>query len=114
MVLNSYVNLCKAKHGTFTHALHMKSIPYLSEAISAQILPRSRECRRKQDDCDLAEYCDGERTTCPEDVFAVNGLPCDGGVGYCYNSQCPQRPDQCVKLYGSCECLCYFKLREKG
>ncbi|KAE8291553.1 Zinc metalloproteinase-disintegrin-like MTP4 [Larimichthys crocea] len=66
-----------------------------------KILPRSRECRRKQDDCDLAEYCDGERTTCPEDVFAVNGLPCDGGVGYCYNSQCPQRPDQCVKLYGS-------------
>ncbi|TKS78094.1 Disintegrin and metalloproteinase domain-containing protein 28 [Collichthys lucidus] len=66
-----------------------------------KILPRSRECRRKQDDCDLAEYCDGERTTCPEDVFAVNGLPCDGGLGYCYNGQCPQRPDQCVKLYGS-------------
>ncbi|KAG8011611.1 Disintegrin and metalloproteinase domain-containing protein 28, partial [Nibea albiflora] len=66
-----------------------------------KILPRSRECRRKQDDCDLAEYCDGESTACPEDVFAVNGLPCDGGLGYCYNGQCPQRPDQCVKLYGS-------------
>uniref|UniRef100_A0A3B4FCT5 ADAM metallopeptidase domain 28 n=1 Tax=Pundamilia nyererei TaxID=303518 RepID=A0A3B4FCT5_9CICH len=40
-------------------------------------------------------------TTCPEDVFAVNGLPCDGGQGYCYNGQCPQRPKQCVKMYGS-------------
>uniref|UniRef100_A0A8C7X738 ADAM metallopeptidase domain 28 n=1 Tax=Oryzias sinensis TaxID=183150 RepID=A0A8C7X738_9TELE len=60
----------------------------------------SQECRRKQDDCDLAEYCDGKSNTCPEDVFAVNGLPCDRGLGYCYNGQCPQRPNQCVKMYG--------------
>ncbi|XP_044054024.1 disintegrin and metalloproteinase domain-containing protein 28 isoform X2 [Siniperca chuatsi] len=68
---------------------------------NCKILPRSRECRREQDECDLAEYCDGKSPTCPEDVFAVNGLPCDGGLGYCYNGQCPQRPNQCVKLYGS-------------
>lgn len=66
-----------------------------------KISPRSRECRRKEDECDLAEYCDGKTDTCPEDVFAVNGLPCDGGLGYCYNGQCPQRPNQCVRLYGS-------------
>ncbi|XP_056144803.1 zinc metalloproteinase-disintegrin-like berythractivase [Lampris incognitus] len=65
-----------------------------------KILPRSRECRRKNDDCDLAEYCDGESSTCPEDVFTVNGFPCDGGQGYCYNGQCPKRADQCVKMYG--------------
>ncbi|XP_040897650.1 disintegrin and metalloproteinase domain-containing protein 28 [Toxotes jaculatrix] len=68
---------------------------------NCKIAPRSRECRRKQDECDLAEYCDGTRPTCPEDVFAVNGLPCDGGLGYCYNGQCPQRSNQCVKMYGS-------------
>ncbi|XP_070760282.1 zinc metalloproteinase-disintegrin-like MTP4 [Enoplosus armatus] len=68
---------------------------------SCKISPRSRECRRKQDDCDLAEHCDGKSDKCPEDVFAVNGLPCDGDLGYCYNGQCPQRPNQCVKLYGS-------------
>lgn len=62
------------------------------------------ECRRKQDDCDLAEYCDGQSASCPQDNFAVNGLPCDGGLGYCYNGQCPQRPDQCVRMYGSGEC----------
>uniref|UniRef100_A0A3Q0RN31 Uncharacterized protein n=1 Tax=Amphilophus citrinellus TaxID=61819 RepID=A0A3Q0RN31_AMPCI len=68
---------------------------------STQISPTTRECRMKQDDCDLAEYCDGKSPTCPEDVFAVNGLPCDGGLGYCYNGQCPQRTKQCVKMYGS-------------
>ncbi|XP_022614831.1 zinc metalloproteinase-disintegrin-like batroxstatin-3 [Seriola dumerili] len=66
-----------------------------------KISSRSRECRSKQDDCDLAEYCDGTSSVCPEDMFAVNGLPCDKGLGYCYNGQCPQRSDQCVRLYGS-------------
>lgn len=66
-----------------------------------QILPRSRECRHKQDECDLAENCDGKSAACPEDVFAVNGLPCDKGLGYCHNGQCPQRQNQCVKMYGS-------------
>ncbi|XP_029019328.1 disintegrin and metalloproteinase domain-containing protein 28 [Betta splendens] len=68
---------------------------------NCKILPRTQECRRKQDDCDLAEYCDGKTDTCPEDVFAVNGLPCEGGLGYCFNGKCPQRPNQCVRMYGS-------------
>uniref|UniRef100_A0A8C6T2J4 ADAM metallopeptidase domain 28 n=1 Tax=Neogobius melanostomus TaxID=47308 RepID=A0A8C6T2J4_9GOBI len=62
--------------------------------------PRSHECRWKQDECDLAEYCDGTNAVCPENVFAVNGEPCDRGLGYCYNGQCPQRPQQCQKMYG--------------
>ncbi|XP_034396748.1 zinc metalloproteinase-disintegrin-like lachestatin-2 [Cyclopterus lumpus] len=66
-----------------------------------KVLPRSTECRRSRDGCDLAEYCDGESATCPENIFAVNGLPCDGDLGYCYNGQCPQRLDQCVKMYGA-------------
>ncbi|XP_049907937.1 disintegrin and metalloproteinase domain-containing protein 28 [Epinephelus moara] len=67
---------------------------------NCKISPSTTECRRKQDECDLAEYCDGKSATCPEDVFAVNGLPCNGDLGYCYNGQCPQRPNQCFKLYG--------------
>ncbi|AWP06468.1 putative zinc metalloproteinase-disintegrin-like crotastatin [Scophthalmus maximus] len=67
---------------------------------NCKISPRTSECRSKRDECDLAEYCDGTSDTCPEDVFAVNGLPCDRGLGHCYNGQCPQRPDQCVRLYG--------------
>ncbi|XP_061907495.1 disintegrin and metalloproteinase domain-containing protein 28 [Entelurus aequoreus] len=66
-----------------------------------KILSRSRECRRKQDECDLAEYCDGKSAVCPEDVFNVNGLPCDEGSGFCNNGQCPKRSRQCIKMYGS-------------
>ena len=73
---------------------------------STQISPRSKECRSAHDECDLAEYCDGTSTECPEDVFAMNGLQCDGGQGYCHNGQCPQRPNQCVKMYGPGVCVC--------
>ena len=41
---------------------------------------------------------------CPENVFSMNGLPCDAGNGYCYNGQCPQKEDQCVKMYGPGRC----------
>uniref|UniRef100_A0A3B4AS04 ADAM metallopeptidase domain 28 n=1 Tax=Periophthalmus magnuspinnatus TaxID=409849 RepID=A0A3B4AS04_9GOBI len=67
---------------------------------STCILGRSRECRRKRDECDLAEYCDGASAVCPEDVFSVNGLPCDNTKGFCYNGECPQRSRQCNKMYG--------------
>lgn len=67
---------------------------------NCKILPLSRECRRKQDDCDLVEYCTGKSADCPEDVFTVNGAPCDGGKGYCYDGQCPRKENQCVRMYG--------------
>uniref|UniRef100_A0A8C7QKJ6 ADAM metallopeptidase domain 28 n=1 Tax=Oncorhynchus mykiss TaxID=8022 RepID=A0A8C7QKJ6_ONCMY len=67
---------------------------------SLEIMASSTECRRKHDDCDLAEYCTGNSAVCPEDVFSVNGISCDRGRGYCRNGQCPQHHDQCVKMYG--------------
>lgn len=66
-----------------------------------QVSPRGKECRAQQDECDLAEHCDGKSNACPEDVFAVNGLTCDGGRGYCHNGQCPQRESQCHRMYGA-------------
>uniref|UniRef100_A0A4W5MV37 ADAM metallopeptidase domain 28 n=1 Tax=Hucho hucho TaxID=62062 RepID=A0A4W5MV37_9TELE len=65
-----------------------------------KIMASSTECRSEHDDCDLAEYCTGKSADCPEDVFSVNGISCDGGRGYCRNGQCPQHHDQCVKMYG--------------
>lgn len=121
--LNSFkgmVNTLRQLHHTWptnTHVKHSKASHTLSDltwlifdvisrpSTSTQISPRTQLCRRKQDECDLAEYCDGERATCPEDVFAVNGLPCDGDLGYCYNGKCPQRPNQCVRMYGPSEYL---------
>uniref|UniRef100_A0A8C8M549 Uncharacterized protein n=1 Tax=Oncorhynchus tshawytscha TaxID=74940 RepID=A0A8C8M549_ONCTS len=79
-----------------------------------KIMASSTECRRKHDDCDLAEYCTGNSAVCPEDVFSVNGISCDRGRGYCRNGQCPQHHDQCVKMYGPCKCESISLSRHHG
>uniref|UniRef100_A0A4W4HK02 ADAM metallopeptidase domain 28 n=1 Tax=Electrophorus electricus TaxID=8005 RepID=A0A4W4HK02_ELEEL len=66
-----------------------------------KILDSSYMCREKHDECDLAEYCSGQSGVCPEDVFAVNGLPCKNKMGYCYNGSCPLRKDECIKMWGA-------------
>ncbi|XP_035291398.1 zinc metalloproteinase-disintegrin-like brevilysin H2a [Anguilla anguilla] len=67
---------------------------------NCKILPTSRMCRRPRDECDLAEYCTGKSADCPEDVYVVNGSPCQNDEGYCYNGECPRRDDQCIKMWG--------------
>ncbi|KAJ0067765.1 hypothetical protein NL108_010079, partial [Boleophthalmus pectinirostris] len=88
---------CNASTCTFSEGSHCAEGECCQDC---KIAGRSRECRPQQDECDLAEYCDGESALCPEDVFSVNGLPCDNEKGFCYNGQCPQRQTQCVKMYG--------------
>ncbi|XP_031426298.1 disintegrin and metalloproteinase domain-containing protein 28 [Clupea harengus] len=68
---------------------------------NCKIMSPARECRTKRDDCDLAEYCTGKSPECPEDVFAVNSLPCENGKSYCYNGRCPQKEEQCVRMWGA-------------
>uniref|UniRef100_A0A671PPE6 Zinc metalloproteinase-disintegrin-like batroxstatin-1 n=1 Tax=Sinocyclocheilus anshuiensis TaxID=1608454 RepID=A0A671PPE6_9TELE len=67
---------------------------------NCKIRSAAHVCRPKNDDCDLPESCTGKSAECPEDVFTVNGLPCKNGKGYCYNGQCPQREEQCIKMWG--------------
>ncbi|XP_062874414.1 disintegrin and metalloproteinase domain-containing protein 28 [Trichomycterus rosablanca] len=66
-----------------------------------KIVDDTHMCRTRVDECDLPEYCTGKSNFCPEDMFAVNGGPCKNGKGYCYNGQCPQKEEQCVKMWGS-------------
>ncbi|XP_041065896.1 zinc metalloproteinase-disintegrin-like batroxstatin-1 isoform X2 [Carcharodon carcharias] len=58
-------------------------------------------CRRVKDDCDLAETCDGKSGDCPKDMFLMNGTPCQGNTGICYNGKCPSHQEQCVSLWGT-------------
>uniref|UniRef100_A0A673K313 Zinc metalloproteinase-disintegrin-like batroxstatin-1 n=1 Tax=Sinocyclocheilus rhinocerous TaxID=307959 RepID=A0A673K313_9TELE len=67
---------------------------------NCKIMSAAHVCRPKNDDCDLPESCTGKSAWCPEDVFAVNGIPCKNGKGYCYNGQCPQKEEQCIKMWG--------------
>ncbi|XP_006867550.1 PREDICTED: disintegrin and metalloproteinase domain-containing protein 8 [Chrysochloris asiatica] len=64
-----------------------------------QVKPAGHSCRSPKDACDLEEYCDGQRSECPEDVFQENGSPCSGG--YCYDGACPTLDERCSKLWGS-------------
>ncbi|XP_024916335.1 disintegrin and metalloproteinase domain-containing protein 8 isoform X2 [Cynoglossus semilaevis] len=57
-------------------------------------------CRQKTGDCDLAEHCTGLSGFCPADDYAQNGLPCNGGRGYCHNGRCPSLGEQCKRLWG--------------
>jgi hypothetical protein len=41
------------------------------------------ECRAASDVCDVAEYCDGLRTSCPDDGFKPATEVCRGATGVC-------------------------------
>lgn len=74
------------------------AVPLVSFPLLGQVKPAGKLCRPSKDSCDLEEYCDGQRPSCPEDAFQENGTPCLGG--YCYNGACPTRAQRCQDLWG--------------
>jgi hypothetical protein len=52
------------------------------------VKPIGTVCRSATDVCDVAEVCDGSSKTCPTDLAAPNGTPCNDG------NSCTT-PDQC-------------------
>ncbi|XP_076768846.1 disintegrin and metalloproteinase domain-containing protein 8 isoform X2 [Arvicanthis niloticus] len=63
-----------------------------------KVKPAGVVCRPMKDKCDLEEFCDGRKPTCPEDAFQQNGTPCPGG--YCFDGSCPTLAQQCQDLWG--------------
>jgi hypothetical protein len=35
------------------------------------------ECRSAENQCDIAEYCFGNSSTCPSDLHKFDGIKCD-------------------------------------
>lgn len=58
------------------------------------------ECRPKSDICDLPEYCNGTFYDCPEDVYVMDGYPCNNMKDYCYSGICENYDSQCESLFG--------------
>uniref|UniRef100_A0A8C8SH41 Uncharacterized protein n=1 Tax=Pelusios castaneus TaxID=367368 RepID=A0A8C8SH41_9SAUR len=65
------------------------------------------ECRPKMNFCDLPEYCNGTYPYCPDDVYIMNGYPCNNMKEYCYSGVCIfklknsshiKAPDICFKI----------------
>ncbi|XP_066475198.1 disintegrin and metalloproteinase domain-containing protein 9 isoform X2 [Tiliqua scincoides] len=57
-------------------------------------------CRSKMNVCDLPEYCNGTYPYCPEDVYIMNGHPCNNLKEYCYSGICQSYDSQCETLFG--------------
>ncbi|KAI9024900.1 Metallo-peptidase family M12-domain-containing protein [Phycomyces nitens] len=59
-----------------------------------QFRPSSYSCRPSSSECDIAEYCTGNSSTCPTDLYSDNGLSCGTGL-QCASGQCTSRDVQC-------------------
>nr|XP_048303752.1 disintegrin and metalloproteinase domain-containing protein 30 isoform X1 [Myodes glareolus] len=62
-------------------------------------LPSGYVCRPEENECDLAEYCDGLSGLCPEDTYKQDGTPCKYG-GVCFSKNCRSRYMQCQGIFG--------------
>lgn len=75
------------------------------------------ECRSAEHECDLPEYCTGQSEYCPNDVYKIDGEPCNMGKAYCYQGSCRTHNDQCKLLWGptgvSSDPQCY-SMNNKG
>ena len=67
---------------------------------SCKIKRRGSICREEQNDCDLAEYCDGESVICPRNDFKHTGASCASGLGHCYGPECRHKDAQCREMFG--------------
>ncbi|XP_051021373.1 disintegrin and metalloproteinase domain-containing protein 30 [Acomys russatus] len=62
-------------------------------------LPSGHLCRQEENECDLAEYCDGLSGFCPEDTYKQDGTPCKY-KGVCFRKGCRSRYMQCQAIFG--------------
>ncbi|GBN02034.1 Disintegrin and metalloproteinase domain-containing protein 28 [Araneus ventricosus] len=75
-------------------------------------------CRPSKGECDIPEFCNGREGECPHDLFKKNGAICSGGLGYCFQGDCPLLKRQCQDIWGesaeSANAACYEKLNILG
>ncbi|XP_008541100.2 disintegrin and metalloproteinase domain-containing protein 29 [Equus przewalskii] len=82
-----------------------------------EFLPSGRVCRKKVNECDLPEWCNGTSHMCPDDVYVEDGIPCNSSA-YCYEKSCHNRDEQCRQIFGqeakSANNSCYKRVNTKG
>ncbi|XP_032949346.1 disintegrin and metalloproteinase domain-containing protein 30 [Rhinolophus ferrumequinum] len=83
---------CKFRHGVncstglCCHNCHFRPSGYL--------------CRKEENECDLAEYCDGTSGLCPNDTYKQDGTPCKYEA-LCFSKGCRSAYMQCQHIFGS-------------
>ncbi|XP_039697279.1 disintegrin and metalloproteinase domain-containing protein 30 [Pteropus medius] len=82
---------CKFKHGVncstglCCHNCHLRPSGYI--------------CRKEENECDLAEYCDGASNLCPNDTYKQDGTPCKYEA-HCFRKGCRSTYMQCQNIFG--------------
>ncbi|GIY72927.1 hypothetical protein CDAR_277442 [Caerostris darwini] len=83
-----------------------------------KLLSSDHLCRVSEGECDIPEFCDGRNGQCPNDLFKKNGAICAGGLGYCFQGQCPLLKTQCQDIWGedaeNANAACYERLNILG
>ncbi|XP_004717338.2 disintegrin and metalloproteinase domain-containing protein 30-like, partial [Echinops telfairi] len=64
-----------------------------------QFRPSGYVCRQQENECDLAEYCDGTSHLCPRDTYKQDGTPCKYEA-HCFRKGCRSRLMQCQGIFG--------------
>ncbi|XP_059506835.1 disintegrin and metalloproteinase domain-containing protein 12-like isoform X3 [Stegostoma tigrinum] len=83
-----------------------------------QFLPGGTMCRAPMGECDLPEFCTGNFSNCPENVYLQDGHTCSNGTLYCSNGICQSADEQCQEIWGpgarSAEDICYSFTNKAG
>ncbi|XP_047134964.1 zinc metalloproteinase-disintegrin-like ohanin isoform X1 [Hydra vulgaris] len=53
-------------------------------------------CREAANECDLPEYCEGDKATCPKDRYLRNGYSCQS-TKFCFDKKCKSGAKQSFK-----------------
>ncbi|KAM7054575.1 disintegrin and metalloproteinase domain-containing protein 30 [Molossus nigricans] len=61
--------------------------------------PSGYMCRKEENECDLAEYCDGASALCPNDTYKQDGTPCKYEAR-CFRKGCRSAYMQCQSIFG--------------
>ncbi|KAF6292353.1 ADAM metallopeptidase domain 15 [Rhinolophus ferrumequinum] len=67
---------------------------------NCKLRPAGWQCRPARGDCDLPEFCTGDRSQCPPDASLGDGEPCAGGQAVCMQGRCASYAQQCQALWG--------------
>ncbi|EPQ15676.1 Disintegrin and metalloproteinase domain-containing protein 30 [Myotis brandtii] len=62
--------------------------------------PSGYVCREVENECDLAEYCNGTSSFCPNDTYKQDGTPCKYDAR-CFQKGCWSTYMQCQRIFGS-------------
>ncbi|XP_045672929.1 disintegrin and metalloproteinase domain-containing protein 30 [Phyllostomus hastatus] len=82
---------CRFKHGAncstglCCHNCHFRPSGYM--------------CRMEENECDLAEYCNGASGVCPNDTYKQDGTPCKYEAR-CFKKGCRSTYMQCQHIFG--------------